>query len=198
MKSKRKSRFVNAVLPIVVAGLGFLSSGTAMSANVNFGEIGDTTFADVADFDVTPATITHTNIFGGEDDIRVTGSFFTNSAAGLTGDSIMAMLEPGCVGNVCTSDYVHVSWTTRVGGVFNIADIVLEFGSDPEQLGNFQCGIQGNCIVEDGQLQDITPLLILPANITIAAQSDIPEPATLALAGIALAGLGFSRRKRAA
>ena len=48
--------------------------------------------------------------------------------------------------------------------------------------------------------QDITSLLNLPANITIQAQSDveIPEPASLALLGIGLAGLGAMRRRRQA
>ena len=48
------------------------------------------------------------NIFNGEDDIRVTGSI-TNSAAGLSGDSLAMMLEPGCVGDICVSDYIHVA-----------------------------------------------------------------------------------------
>ncbi|MBI3368464.1 MAG: PEP-CTERM sorting domain-containing protein [Burkholderiales bacterium] len=175
-----------------------------MSANIFFGEVGDTTFASVADFDVTPATIVHTSIFGGEDDIRVTGSFFSFSAAGLTGDSLATLLEPGCTGTLCASDYIHVRWTTRAapGTPFSIVDIVAEFGSDPEALGgSAHClTAPATCVVETGGVQDITGLLTLPANITMQAQSDIevPEPAALALVGLGLLGLRASRRKAAA
>ncbi len=194
------------ILPAVIAAIGMFTSSAAISANIFFGEDGDTTFARIADFDVTAATITHLNIFGGEDDIRVTGSFLSNTAAGLSGDSYAAMLEPGCVGNVCASDFIHVRWTSRVlaGSQFSVIDIIAEFGSDPGSLGNFICGGaaaggDGLCITEDGTVQDITHLLNLPLNLTMQAQSDVevPEPAPLALFGLGLAGMAALRRKRA-
>jgi hypothetical protein len=200
-RSDTSGMFRRALLPAAIAALGMLSSGPASSANIFFGEDGDTTFAQVADFDVSPAVITHTNIFNGEDDIRVTGQFYSNSPAGLHGDSVAVMLEPGCVGDVCASDYIHVVWDTGQSPValFSIVTIQADFGSDPESLGgSSQCLTNPNtCIVENGQVQDITGLLVLPANITMQAQSDVeaPEPATLALFGLGLLGFGIGRRK---
>ena len=54
----------------VAAGLFAVASLPAMSANINFYDLLDAVTVDATQFDVTAATVTHMNIFNGEDDVR--------------------------------------------------------------------------------------------------------------------------------
>lgn len=195
----------------LIAVLGFLTPGPVMAANINifdgppFTPEG-TVAVQTSQFELG-VSVTHMNIFGGEDDVRITGSFFTNSQAGLTGGGTMFMIEPpplgpcqpgsppGC-GFGTVSDIVAVSWSTRAGGEFNIADITVDFASDPAQCEPNLCGT-GQGLIENGTLQNVNAYLDLPANITINVQSDVvPEPATLLLLGSGLAGLAVWRKMK--
>ena len=77
-----------------------------------------------------------------------------------------------------------------IGG--GVADFTADFGSDPESLGT--C-VQCTRLFEDGTLQNVNAFLSLPDNITIQIQSDVPEPASLALVGLGLFGVAALRRK---
>ena len=175
----------------VVAGLFAVASLPAMSANINFHDLLDAVTVDATQFDVTPATVTHMNIFGGEDDVRVQGQFISNSADS-SGDSFVGLVEPGIGCTLtrtdCFSDILHVVWTVTN----HVADFTADFGSDRESLGT--CG-QCTRLFEDGTLQNVNAFLSLPDNITIQIQSDVPEPASLALLGLGLFGVAALRRK---
>ena len=175
----------------VAAGLFAVASLPAMSANINFYDLLDAVTVDATQFDVTPATVTHMFIFGGEDDVRVQGQFISNSAEGK-GDSFVGLVEPGIGCTLtqrdCFSDVLHVYWTVNN----HIADFTADFGSDPESLGTCPPCTR---LFEDGTLQNVNAYLSLPDNITIQIQSDVPEPASLALVGLGLFGVAALRRK---
>lgn len=188
MQPKMSRLFAKTAL---VAGLFAAAAMPAQSANLNFNDLADSITVDAADFEFG-VTTTHMSIFGGEDDVRVHGQFITNSADG-SGDSWAGLVEPGVGCSVtqtdCYSDVMHVTWT--VSG--RIADLTVDFGSDPEALGH--CAVCKG-IFEDGTLQNVNGLLSLPDNITIQIQSDVPEPAMPALIGLSLLGLAAARRRR--
>jgi hypothetical protein len=89
------------------------------------------------------------------------------------------------------------------GAVLPPCDILSGFGtarivflSDNDGLTNFSSAVASATIVEDGTLQFVGSYMNNNLQrVDLFVQSEIPEPASFALIGLGLAGLGYSRRK---
>jgi len=106
----------------------------------------------------------------------------------VPGTGVIAFAEPGIPPAQGVSDIL--TFTYSAGGLGG--NLVGTFVSDAE--GSLLALPPGATVVQEG-----TPFVFNNGNITASALSDIeqvPEPATLALIGLGLAGLGFSRRRK--
>ncbi len=106
---------------------------------------------------------------------------FLPPPAGLDGGGISAFL---------------VFYSDNLDGVDALADVGIPPLSPFTNVFMPEIGPEGNNGITYTPLPGQPGFLSVPGFATYIIHSDVPEPATLALLGIGLAGLGFSRRRR--
>lgn len=200
--------FVTLVCSVLVVGVADL-----MAANLNINDLveGQITLLHDGNWEggVNSNGTAYAAFAAGVEVVPGEAATFTGSwiAPGLGSPGLAGVLYFVDASNTnIVSDIITASWVNGGTGALSSIAINIQSSTSGADLGPLPATFAGLGIVETGATQGINGLFLdpataapvsIPSNLSIQfGSSEVPEPTTLALAGLGLLGVACVRRRR--